>query len=82
MLRGKFNLMCAFFATIASKAEPQRTKELNEFMSMGFMFLELTDKQAKQLKSVLKKAFPDKYIEYAEPDEHGFTAEFEYLRFK
>ena len=82
MLRGKFNLMLTFLHNISVMQEPKRSQELNSFMSMGFMFLELTESQAGELKKALAVDFPDIYKEYDEPDENECTSEFMYLRFK
>lgn len=62
--------------------EPKREQHLKIFMSQGYLFFELTEKQVNELKQVLKEHYPDKYIEYDKPDERGFVAEFECLRFK
>lgn len=83
MTRALFKRMCERLTTIAHMNEPeQRETHLRLFMSQGYLFLDLTDKQVDSLKSLFKKEYPDKFKEYSKPDEHGFTAEFEYLRFK
>lgn len=77
-----FKRMCECLAEISKLNSPVRENKLKLFMSQGYLFLDLTDKQVNKLKAVLKSNYPDRFIEYSEPDEHGFTAEFEYLRFK
>ena len=77
-----FNRMCERLTQIAHYNEPYREDTLNVFMSQGFLFLELTNKQVDKIKNVFKTHFPDIYKEYPTPDEHGFTSEFKYLRFK
>lgn len=58
-----------------------RDRRLNELMSCGYLWLDLTEKQVKHVKQILISNFPDK-CKIHEPDENGYTAEFEYLRFK
>lgn len=82
MMTTVFKRMCDCLTEISKLNEPVRENNLKLFMSQGYLFLDLTDKQVNKLKDVLKSNYPDKYITYSEPDEHGFTAEFEYLRFK
>lgn len=77
-----FKRMCECLTEISKQNEPVRENNLKLFMSQGYLFLDLTDLQVKHLQRILSAYFPDKYIVYAEPDEHGFTAKFEYLRFK
>ena len=74
--------MCERLTQIAHYDEPYRNDTLKVFMSQGYLFLELTNKQVEKLKALFKAEYPDKFVVYAEPDEHGFTAEFEYLCFK
>ena len=62
--------------------EPEREQNLNVFMSQGYLFLDLTNKQVDVIKNLFKTEYSDEYVEYNEPDEHGFTSEFRYLRFK
>lgn len=80
MKRPMFSMLIYRLKEIAKA--PNRDALLNEIMSCGFLFLDLTDKQVEQLKNVLKFYYTDLYIVHAEPDEHGFTDEFMYLRFK
>lgn len=77
-----FKRMCENITEISKLDNEQREKHLQLFMSQGYLFLDLTDKQVDTLKTVLKTHYPDKYKIYDKPDSHGFTAEFEYLRFK
>ena len=77
-----FKRMCECLTEISKQNEPVRENNLKLFMSQGYLFLDLTDLQVKHLQRILAAYFTDKYIVYAEPDEHGFTAKFEYLRFK
>lgn len=77
-----FTRMCDNLIKISRLNEPAREAHFKLFMSQGYLFLDLTDKQIANLKSILKLNYPDKYKEYATPDEHGFTAEFGNLRFK
>ena len=74
--------MCECLAEIAKQNEPARENNLKLFMSQGYLFLDLTDRQVDKMKAVLQANYPDKFIAYAKPDENGYTAEFEYLRFK
>lgn len=82
MLTTVFKRMCECLTEISKLNEPVRENKLKLFMSQGYLFLDLTDKQVDKLKGILKANFPDKFVVYANPDEHGFTSEFEYLRFK
>lgn len=83
MKKSAFNSFCQHLVNVAHIEEKKtREIELNALMSMGFVFLDLTDLQVKHLQRIFAAYFPEKYVVYAEPDEHGFTAEFEYLRFK
>lgn len=77
-----FKRMCECLTEISKQNEPVRENNLKLFMSQGYLFLDLTDKQVNKLKDVLRANYPDKFVDYTEPDEHGFTAKFEYLRFK
>ena len=77
-----FKNMCDCLTEIAHYDEPIRNDTLKVFMSQVYLFLELTNKQVEKLKALFKAEYPDKFIEYGEPDEHAFTAAFEYLRFK
>ena len=77
-----FKNMCNRLTVIAHSPAPYRDNMLKVFMSKGYLFLELTDKQVEKLKALFKAEYPDKFIQYDEPNEHGFTAAFEYLRFK
>ena len=77
-----FTHMCDCLKGIAQEPEPKRTADLRLFMSQGYLFLDLTENQIRQLKQVLSYYFTDLYIVYKEPDENGYTAEFMYLRFK
>ena len=80
MKKTDFMTMCDTLQKIS--VAPNRAQELKVFMCMCFLFVSLTDRQARELKPFLKSHFPDLYKEYEKPDENGFTAEFEYLRFK
>ena len=83
MKKSAFNDFCQALVNVGHIEDPkQRDIELSAIMSMRFIFLDLTDLQVKHLQRILAAYFPDKYIVYAEPDAHGFTAEFEYFRFK
>lgn len=82
MMNNIFKRMCESLVEISRLNEPARENHLNLFMSQGYLFLDLTDRQVDKLKNVLKTNCPDKYKEYDEPDDHGYTAEFNYLRFK
>lgn len=82
MLNTVFKRMCENMIEISKHTGEQRERELNLFMSQGYLFLDLTDKQVNKLKVVLKNNYPNEYKEYDKPDEHGFTSEFYYLRFK
>lgn len=82
MVTNLFKRMCDNLIEISRLNEPARENYLKLFMSQGYLFLDLTDKQVANLKNILKVNYPDKYKEYAKPDEHGFVAEFDYLRFK
>ena len=82
MTNATFKDLCTHMHNISLMNRPDRERRLNETMSAGYLFITLTDRQVRELKALLKRDFPDKYIEYAEPDSNGFTAEFEYLRFK
>ena len=77
-----FKRMCECLTEISKQNEPVREHNLKVFMSQGYLYLDLTDKQVNKLKDVLSANYPDKFVVYAEPDENGYTAEFEYLRFK
>lgn len=81
MTNAIFKTMCDNLCEISRLNEPARENSLKLFMSQGYLFLDLTDKQVNKLKAVLKENYPDKFKEHL-PDEHNFTAEFEYLRFK
>ena len=74
--------MCDNLIEISKHSGEQKERELNLFMSQGYLFLDLTDKQVSKIKTVFKENYSDEYKEYNEPDEHGFTSEFRYLRFK
>lgn len=82
MTNGTFKGLCDYMHNIALMNKPDRERRLNETMSAGYLFINLTDRQVREFKALLKRDFPDKYIEYPEPDSNGFTAEFEYLHFK
>lgn len=82
MKRMYFNNVVWSLIQISKMNEPARTKHLDLYMTQGYIFLELTNKQAEEIKNVFKAHFPDIYKEYPTPDEHGFTSEFKYLRFK
>lgn len=82
MTNNVFKRMCDNLIEISKLNEHAKENHLKLFMSQGYLFLNLTDKQVEKLKNVLKAYFTDKYKEYNKPDEHGFIAEFEYLRFK
>ena len=82
MTNGTFKGLCTFMHDISLLSNPDRERRLNEILSAGYLYLSLTDRQVREFKALLKRDFPDKYVEYPEPDSHGFTAEFEYLRFK
>lgn len=82
MTNATFKDMCSFMHAVSTMDEPKREQRLKEIMSAGYLFISLTDRQVIKFKALLKRDFPDKFIEYPEPDPHGFTAEFEYLRFK
>ena len=82
MMTTVFKRMCENLTEISKLNEPARENNLKLFMSQGYLFLDLTDRQVNKLKAVLQANYPDKFIVYANPDEHGFTSEFEYLRFK
>ena len=77
-----FKTMCRNLIEISKLENEQRERNFDLFMSQGYLFLELTDKQVSKIKEVLKEYYPDKFIEYDKPDEHGFTSEIAYLRFK
>ena len=77
-----FIQMCECLKGIAHEPEPKRTADLELFMSQGYLFLDLTENQIRQLKQVLSYYFTDLYIVYKDPDENGYTSEFMYLRFK
>ena len=74
-----FCLQLIGIAQIIDKQEQER--RLKELMSCGYLWLELTEQQAKQVKHILISNYPNK-CKIHEPDENGFTMEFEYLRFK
>lgn len=74
-----FCLQLVGIAQIEDKTD--RERRLNEFMSAGYLWLDLTDKQAQQVKHILIENYPDK-CKMHKPDENGFTMDFEYLRFR
>lgn len=74
-----FCLRLVGIALIEDKQD--RDRRLNELMSCGYLWLDLTEKQAQQIKQILILNYPDK-VKTHEPDENGYTVEFEYLRFK
>ena len=83
MKKSSFNSFCQTLVNVGHiEDRKQRNIELSAIMSMGFIFLDLTELQAKHIQRILAAYFPDKYVEYNKPDENGYTAEFEYLRFK
>ena len=83
MKTSAFNSFCQALVNVGHIEDTKRRDiELSAIMSMDFIFLDLTDLQVKDVQRILAAYFPEKYIEYAEPDEHGFTAKFENLRFK
>lgn len=82
MKRTYFNSVVWSLIQISKMNEPARTNHLDLFMSQGYIFLDLTEKQIAEIKTLFKTHFSDIYKEYHEPDEHGFIAEFKYLRFK
>ena len=82
MMNNVFKTMCVNLVEISKLNEPERERHLNLFMSQGYLFLNLTDKQVYKLKELLKAKYSDLYIQYSKPDENGFTSEFMYLRFK
>ena len=75
-----FNAMCDDLMRIA--IAPNRDELLNVFMSQGYLFINLTDKQVDKLRVLFAACYPDIYEVFDEPDEHGFTAQFKYLLFK
>lgn len=77
-----FKRVCENLTEIAHMPTPARDKHLDLFMSQGYLFLDLTDKQVTTLKVLFKREYPNIYREFPEPDDHGFTAEFKYLLFK
>lgn len=78
-----FNGFCQSLVNVGHiEDRKKRDIELSCIMSMGFIFLDLTELQVRHLQRILMAYFPEKYIVYKEPDENGYTAEFEYLRFK
>lgn len=66
---------------ISRMPEDIRDAHMKILMSAGFLWLELTDKQVDIIKEQLLKDFPDECIVH-EADEHGFTMDFRYIRFK
>lgn len=74
-----FCLQLVGIALIVDKDE--RDRRLNLLMSQGYLWLDLTDKQVDHVKHILIMNYPDK-CKIHEPDENGFTMDFEYLRFK
>ena len=82
MKRTLFTRMCECLIGIAHEPEPKKTADLKLFMSQGYLFLDLTEIQTRQLKRILSAYYTDLYKVYTEPDENGFTSEFMYLRFK
>lgn len=82
MLTSIFKRVCHNLQEISKMDENNRQTNLQLFMSQGYLFLDLTDKQVDKLKTVLKDSYPDIYKEYNKPDNNGFTGEFMYLRFK
>ena len=74
-----FCLQLVGIAQIEDIAE--RERRLNEFMSAGYLWLELTEKQAQHVKQILITNYPDK-CKIHEPDAYGYTMEFRYLSFK
>ena len=83
MKKSAFNSFCQLLVNAGHIEDAkQRDIELSTIMSMGFIFLDLTELQVKHLQRILAAYFPEKYVVYDKPDAHGFTAEFEYLRFK
>lgn len=81
MTTSVFKRMCDRLVEISRLNEPAREQHLKLFMSQGYLFLDLTDMQVSKLKCVLRINYPDK-CKIHEPDEHGFTMDFDYLRFK
>ena len=82
MTNSIFRQMCVRLSEISELPENEKEKELKLFMSQGYLFLDLTEKQIYKLKELLKAKYTDLYIQYSKPDENGFTSEFMYLRFK
>lgn len=83
MKKSAFESLCQSLVSVGHIEDAkQRDIELSAIMSMGFIFLDLTDLQVKHLKPILAKYFPEKFTVYKEPDENGCTASFMYLRFK
>lgn len=78
----EFNLLCECFANISKMNDDAREIHFKCVMSKGYLFLDMTEKQVRKIKNVLQATFPEKFRYYDKPDEHGYTAEFEYLKFK
>lgn len=82
MKKSRYMNFCLQLTGIAQIEDRQeRDRRLNEFMSAGFLWLELTEQQARQVKHILIENYHDK-CKIHKPDENGFTMDFEYLRFK
>ena len=67
MMNNVFKTMCVNLVEISKLNEPERERHLNLFMSQGYLFLNLTDKQVYKLKELLKAKYPDLYIQYSKP---------------
>lgn len=82
MKKSMFMNFCLQLVGIALITDIEDRKcRLNLLMSQGYLWLDLNDKQVDQVKQILLVNYPD-MCKVHEPDEHGFTMDFEYLRFK
>ena len=82
MKKSVYRNFCLRLVGIALIEDKQdRDRRLNELMSCGYLWLDLTEKQVQQVKRILILNYPDK-CKIHEPDENGYTVEFEYLSFK
>lgn len=61
MTNSIFRQMCVCLSEISELPENEREKKLKLFMSQGYLFLNLTEKQVYKLKELLKAKYTDLY---------------------
>lgn len=71
MTTAVFKRMCENLTEISKLNEPARENNLKLFMSQGYLFLDLTDKQVYKLKGVLSANYPTSLLCTLNPTNMG-----------